>query len=1151
MANKTDNAPISFVLPRTIAQFEGAALRIARRAALPLRAVGQRATSFADRIVGGWLDGRRAPVAASQPVPSMAASRVGAPLVMPRPWYELPSEVQAAQAMVRRPAPSRAPVVVPEAAPPAEAVESPAERGAQIARTQLDAPPPITTPVAPIIAPAAPSEAARTVATELAASAVKVAAAERSVSEAVRRAEQAQPAPGSESRAPEAPQAAVSTPVTTAEAPRVREATVAEMLGAVAPAYLPDPVYSAPRPTAFARAFQHAEWVSARLAAAQPELAASPAQSQAARSAGYVFVAPSAEPAVVEHARRDVRATAPMPGTAIESQPLVAPPAPELFEAPRAPSPVLVTEELRGAAPRLVAAPAAAPLFESALPDLRAPAASPAPAAPTAAARIDSFLARLAGVQASHDSQALPLFSDVTGAAGESFSSLVTRAPGRSWVEVAAERGEPTPAQPAGPQSFSTVAPVVPPAVRTSVDASPSLVAPAAELRERAETFAAAVEQARAASAPARVVLEAPRPAPLAPIADAWRPGNVAARAERLGVSQELRAHRVWGEAAPSEAARPVASTRAAALGSSVYSYVAPAAAAVPATQVAAPRPTAVATAIPGAPGAVWSAAPLGPASTVRFLDQLAGIDGARAVSPLSLTHPTTPSPAAVVVQSWSAPAPAVAAQARRAPERVSLTAAPAPRAEQAAATSTAMRLGGVAVRAEQLAGVVGVRAAGLSLDFVDPAKVPALTGGRGSAELSYLWPALGPALGPTLAANAQSSPAPSLSVSREEWDLVATFPSTATASQVRAARQAQAWSGVSAAPASQTRSAPPAMTVLSSAPARGSFSAPAVRAAERAAVPAARIAEPSLPSQGQTVSMDTLRPSRGEARGDFSQAPSVVAARAPFATSAAEWVAPTVKSDRASLPGGRMPRGSFTWSRASEFTPPGAREFAPVTSASQVQAPSDPAAVAPLWQMAPARPVLTPEMGAPQAFDSTGMPVAAPGVSPDVSARQAVRARVAETQRLASVAPFLELFRGGLSPVPPSRAAAEFTAQSTPLVTAAAPISAAPPPVQSMVQALQKSAPSSGGDDRVSLADLTLIAMASATQQVAAAEEGGRPAASAAGAAPPAGAAAGAGAGKGGAPPPDLDDLARKVFKELQRLLDVARERSGSSWES
>src|SRR5262249_42226846 len=153
--------------------------------------------------------------------------------------------------------------------------------------------------------------------------------------------------------------------------------------------------------------------------------------------------------------------------------------------------------------------------------------------------------------------------------------------------------------------------------------------------------------------------------------------------------------------------------------------------------------------------------------------------------------------------------------------------------------------LGGVALRAEQLGGAVGIRAAGLSLDFVDPAGLPALMAGRG-AELTPLRavvvesPAAAGAgareMAPSFASGAAAVPA-GAALSAEEWALVATFPSTTTAMQMVAARRAGqltgATSGVTAT--SERAVASPERTLLSLAgPARAEGPI-ALRAAERA----------------------------------------------------------------------------------------------------------------------------------------------------------------------------------------------------------------------------------------------------------------------------------------------------------------------------
>ncbi len=163
-----------------------------------------------------------------------------------------------------------------------------------------------------------------------------------------------------------------------------------------------------------------------------------------------------------------------------------------------------------------------------------------------------------------------------------------------------------------------------------------------------------------------------------------------------------------------------------------------------------------------------------------------------------------------------------------------------------AATTSTAAprqivrlpaRLASAGLRAEQLAGIIGVRAADLSIDFVDPSGLPALFAAQSAPEMSFLrqpsvvvtempagsWspglpgsaavapPPSSPSSGASVAgtpteelerierrdAVARAVTAPLLArasagfrLTPVEWALVATFPSSATALQLAAARR-------------------------------------------------------------------------------------------------------------------------------------------------------------------------------------------------------------------------------------------------------------------------------------------------------------------------------------------------------------------------
>src|SRR6188474_2485465 len=97
-------APPLFV-PRTVASFERSATQLAARLMAPVRTVGSRLLSFADRVVSNWAGpSSYSPSVSMSQAPSAASTRVG-DLQVARPWYETASEVaarQAAAAPVRR-----------------------------------------------------------------------------------------------------------------------------------------------------------------------------------------------------------------------------------------------------------------------------------------------------------------------------------------------------------------------------------------------------------------------------------------------------------------------------------------------------------------------------------------------------------------------------------------------------------------------------------------------------------------------------------------------------------------------------------------------------------------------------------------------------------------------------------------------------------------------------------------------------------------------------------------------------------------------------------------------------------------------------------------------------------------------------------------
>ena len=114
----------------------------------------------------------------------------------------------------------------------------------------------------------------------------------------------------------------------------------------------------------------------------------------------------------------------------------------------------------------------------------------------------------------------------------------------------------------------------------------------------------------------------------------------------------------------------------------------------------------------------------------------------------------------------------------------------------------------------------------------------------------------------------------------------------------------------------------------------------------------------------------------------------------------------------------------------------------------------------------------------------------------------------------------------------------------------------AADPAASSIVEAMRAQPTATSSDDRVTLSDLTLISMASATQQIAASPTGAGPtsASASSSSSPSSGDQGHGGSGQGGGtgnPVQEIEELARAAFHELQRLITLERERSGDPWES
>ena len=305
--------------------------------------------------------------------------------------------------------------------------------------------------------------------------------------------------------------------------------------------------------------------------------------------------------------------------------------------------------------------------------------------------------------------------------------------------------------------------------------------------------------------------------------------------------------------------------------------------------------------------------------------------------------------------------------------------------------------------------------------------------------------------------------------------------------------------------------------------------------------------------------------------------AASAVATRAPILSALDMVRGPDVLR----LPSGAQPRGGFLWPSATSHATSGHTSliqpemFTDTAVQAQLVAISGRSldAPQPLWEMlrapAGAAPMSTGGVQVQRSFDASGTPFVQDGSAlggPEAPSRRAMgelptlsaAATQAAPRYLPSseserLQPVLDLLRG--APSAPSNETGGDAPQSI-RYERAMPIIAAQPSSEaaaSIMQAVRAVGPSSPSDDRLTLADLTMITMATATMNFAASDEGGAPAAPSGGGGGGGGgaAAAGGGAAGGDAGGPQVEDLAQKVYEAYLRLIEIQRERSGESWES
>lgn len=452
------------------------------------------------------------------------------------------------------------------------------------------------------------------------------------------------------------------------------------------------------------------------------------------------------------------------------------------------------------------------------------------------------------------------------------------------------------------------------------------------------------------------------------------------------------------------------------------------------------------------------------------------------------------------------------------------------------ATASTALSLGGrekapwrpgnMAVHAEQLAGSIGIRAAGLSLDFIDPADVSRLSTTEDRKNGAR-------AAGPALMMLGNQASAGSARERNFNPAIGATSPSPITA-DLRPS-------------ASRFESALTATWALSQA-----FHLASLHSA------------PTF----QSVPARTLVEGTAFPFGDIFT--NVVAPPSTFAADGR----PSVPKNRLTLSDGRVPRGSYTWSSAASFSN-GTRPLAlPALSESAVAIANAAHEGQPLWSAIPGTSIppayiaeaLAPRAGARPTLSLVRTSSAPGAVSGDAANRLASHSVGWNEDK----APTLSGPAGGLpsgSSVQSDHAASYIqqliatgstsgatTASVTSVLNATPRRTESEAPVGRILEAL-RSQHQGASDDRVTLADLALVEVAAATQQLAASPAGGSGNSSSS-----RNSSSGTSSGRSASPEQgkspeaeraEIESLARQVVDELRSIMAVSLERSGESWES
>lgn len=549
--------------------------------------------------------------------------------------------------------------------------------------------------------------------------------------------------------------------------------------------------------------------------------------------------------------------------------------------------------------------------------------------------------------------------------------------------------------------------------------------------------------------------------------------------------------------------------------------------------------------------------------------DEFGGEERGRVVQARGASFPRPESPSLeMAVSAGAAPAmPAMVgsphAEPATAPGTATRTSWMAPEVSDAG-----LGLGAIGRRAEQLGGIIGVRAAGVAVDFIDPEtfpgtsearwdvwQMPMVAGAEAGPDAEYAVSPVGGA--PLLRGRAEGVPKMAQEM-REggtaQGDGGGSLESgsrpgrSAVSGRIpgRTAVGAKAWAWDREEAWTLTRIFPAAVGAIPAYlrdESAGQVRGPIIQAASRPGMLGASETRVGPSTKGASEGGGRLGGQVGGHRGLEGGALGEVV-----------YVAPEVvrETESSILPGGRAPRGGYLWSRSAEF----ARDFGTWEPPSTVTAATGGAEAAmsgqPAWQG-----MTTIETPVVRAALNGSDPMAEGDGGPDGVYGGALARPSPKAGRQA--APSLQLLEGGVSAqevrrggtgrhlLPPELELIR------PTTVPAAPVNDAS---ARMVEVMQRqSAPvtggsnRSGGSERLSLSDLTLVAVAAATQQVAASTAPASTTSTTKGGGGRGG--VGAGNSQASAMSPEqehreIEDLARRVLSEVEWLTDAMRDRIG-----